>query len=116
MWDAESIWWQRIRLAEQVVKPSDTFVGTTDQIFSSLILQNQQWKNFIESARPLALEHEFMYRNLKGEPFKQKVGEVLLHLFNHGTYHRGQVVTMMRGLGYDKIPQTDLVVFQRIEK
>jgi uncharacterized damage-inducible protein DinB len=38
---------------------------------------------------------------------------MLLHLFNHNTYHRGQLVTMLRQLGMDKIPATDFIVWSR---
>ncbi len=30
-----------------------------------------------------------------------------LHVFNHSTYHRGQIVTIGRGLGYKDAPMTD---------
>jgi uncharacterized damage-inducible protein DinB len=36
-----------------------------------------------------------------------------LHCFNHSTQHRGQLITMMRTLGLDRIPATDLIVYQR---
>jgi uncharacterized damage-inducible protein DinB len=41
------------------------------------------------------------------------VYQILLHLANHNTYHRGQLVNMLRQLGVEKIPQTDFVVWSR---
>ncbi|MGZ3851281.1 MAG: DinB family protein [Flavisolibacter sp.] len=38
---------------------------------------------------------------------------MLLHAFNHGTYHRGQLVNMLRQLGVDKIPGTDFIAWSR---
>jgi uncharacterized damage-inducible protein DinB len=38
---------------------------------------------------------------------------MLLHVFNHGTYHRGQLVTMLRQLGIENIPATDFIVWSR---
>ena len=38
---------------------------------------------------------------------------MLLHLFNHQTFHRGQLVTMLRQNGIEKIPATDFIVFSR---
>ncbi|MFP4551948.1 MAG: DinB family protein [Spirochaetales bacterium] len=35
------------------------------------------------------------YQNLKGEPFAQKRWECLLHVFNHETHHRGQVIQVL---------------------
>jgi uncharacterized damage-inducible protein DinB len=38
---------------------------------------------------------------------------MLLHLFNHGTYHRGQLVNQLRQLGIAKIPPTDFIIWSR---
>lgn len=113
MWDAESIWWQRVKLSEHVVPPSANFKGSTIDVSAALIHQGELWKNWIEKSRNASFEHEFIYYNLRKERFKQPVYEMLLHVFNHGTYHRGQLVCMLRQLGVKVIPQTDLVVFQR---
>ena len=32
---------------------------------------------------------------------------MLHHVFNHATYHRGQLINMLRQLGVEKVPQTD---------
>ncbi|HOY04794.1 MAG TPA: DinB family protein [Saprospiraceae bacterium] len=37
--------------------------------------------------------------------------EFIQHLFNHSTYHRGQVVTIGRQLGYTDAPMTDYNFF-----
>ena len=39
MWDAESIWWQRMKLQEVIVAPSTTFKGSTLDVSTSLIHQ-----------------------------------------------------------------------------
>jgi len=42
--------------------------------------------------------------------------QILLHIFNHGTYHRGQLVTILQQLNIQNIPQTDFIVWTRKEK
>jgi uncharacterized damage-inducible protein DinB len=37
----------------------------------------------------------------------------LLHLINHGSYHRGQVTTMLRQLGVDVSKSQDMVIFHK---
>ena len=64
-------------------------------------------------ATEAALQHEFIYKNTKKDQFKQPVYEMLLHLFNHQTYHRGQLITMLRQSGETNIPNTDLISFLR---
>lgn len=58
------------------------------------------------------LERTLEYRNLKGNAFSSPLREVLLHLANHGTYHRGQIAIMLRRLGATPVG-TDLIGFYR---
>jgi uncharacterized damage-inducible protein DinB len=55
-------------------------------------------------------EAKLAYRNLRGEPFEMPLWQVVFHVVNHGTYHRGQITTMLRQLGYTPAP-TDLHTF-----
>jgi uncharacterized damage-inducible protein DinB len=41
------------------------------------------------------LDSTFTYQNIKGESANKNFGEVLSHLFNHQTHHRGQVSTLL---------------------
>lgn len=59
-----------------------------------------------------ALESTIDYRNIAGRAYTSRVDEMLRHVINHSTYHRGQVVTMLRQLGATVQP-TDLIAFYR---
>ena len=113
MWNSESVWWQRMKLQERIIEPKDSFNGNTSDAIDSLLLQNKQWTEWINNAQEHHLDHVFQYRNFKGEQFKQPLFQMLLHVFNHGTYHRGQIVTMLRQLEIEKIPPTDFIVWSR---
>lgn len=113
MWDAEAIWWQRLKLSEKIIVPSIGFKGTMKEASEGLLQQNKQWNDWLVNAQEHMLQYVFMYQNSKKEQFKQPVHQMLLHLFNHGTYHRGQLVNMLRQLGVEKIPQTDFIVWSR---
>jgi len=112
MWNTDSIWWQRIKLVE-TVQDAGNKSSSIQEITSGLLAQSRQWQNWVEKSTSAALEHEFIYRNSKKEQFKQPVYQVLLHLFNHSTYHRGQLVTMLRQLDVTTIPATDFIFFCR---
>ena len=114
--DAETIWWQRLKLVEYVEAPSKNFTGSFGELAKQSQQQSLQWKEWVDLASENQLQHVFAYQNSKKEQFKQPVNEVLLHLFNHGSYHRGQIVTMFHQLGVDKIPQTDFAFYTRIVK
>jgi uncharacterized damage-inducible protein DinB len=45
-----------------------------------------------------------------GETYTRPLWEPVIHLVNHSTYHRGQVVSLLRQMGY-KSPKTDLVYY-----
>ncbi len=54
-------------------------------------------------------------QDLRGNVHRQQRWQILMHCFNHSSYHRGQLVTMMRQLDLTDIPAMDLVVFQRLQ-
>ncbi|HPH85031.1 MAG TPA: DinB family protein [Ferruginibacter sp.] len=113
LWDAETIWWNRVKLIESKQWPSLGFEGSIIELSNNLLHQSKQWKEWIDLATDATLEHEFIYRNSKRDQFKQPVFEALQHLFNHQTYHRGQLVTMLRQVGVKKVPNTDMIAFSR---
>jgi len=48
------------------------------------------------------------YHNMKGEPATKNFGNLILHLFNHQTHHRGQLTTLLSQNGLD-VGETDLL-------
>jgi uncharacterized damage-inducible protein DinB len=67
---------------------------------------------YVEKLSPADLESTFAYNDLKGNPHHNVLWQTLQHLANHGTYHRGQVTTLLRQLGAKPI-STDLIGFYR---
>ena len=113
--EVENVWWERLKLVERTTL-SGWFTGTFDELSKKWIELSMQWHNWIQNANDANISHVFAYQNSKKEHFKQPVYEMLLHLFNHQTFHRGQLITMFRQLGIDKIPPTDFIVFSRSKK
>jgi uncharacterized damage-inducible protein DinB len=112
MWMAEEVWWQRLKLTENIVLESETFAGSFNELANILAKQSQQFKDWIDNATETQLSHVFAYIRNK-EQLKMPVYQMLQHVFNHATYHRGQLVTMLNQLGADKIPATDFSAFCR---
>ncbi|MHA1568451.1 MAG: DinB family protein [Alphaproteobacteria bacterium] len=56
---------------------------------------------------------DLSYRNFAGKPFTSPLREVLGHLFNHQTHHRGQVHDMISRAGGEP-PALDLIYFTRL--
>src|ERR1700689_3822285 len=52
------------------------------------------------------------YKTVAGTAQAQPLWQMLQHVANHSTYHRGQVTTLLRQLGA-KATSTDLIAFYR---
>ncbi|MBK1439748.1 damage-inducible protein DinB [Parapedobacter sp. ISTM3] len=55
---------------------------------------------------------EVNYKTSKGIPFTNTVGDVLFHIINHSTYHRGQIALLFRQNGMEPL-QTDYIFRKR---
>lgn len=109
---AEFIWLQRLQNID--VKGFPAFDG---QQFpdEKWLASSQDLIKFAEALKQEDFEKPIEYRNLKGEAFSNTVGGIIQHLVNHGTFHRGQLVSILRILGWKKIPSTDYIVWLRIK-
>jgi uncharacterized damage-inducible protein DinB len=110
--DAESIWWQRLKLQEYVERPGESFTGSFEELQKKLLQQSRLFSEWVDNAGEHQLQHVFAYIRGK-EQHKMQVCNMLLHLFNHNSYHRGQLVTMLRQSGVTKIPSTDFAAYLR---
>ncbi len=55
----------------------------------------------------------FEYRLLSGAPGTSPFWQMLQHVVNHASYHRGQVTTMLRQLEMPPVKSTDMITFYR---
>jgi uncharacterized damage-inducible protein DinB len=53
------------------------------------------------------------YQTTSGKPHRQPLQDILLHLFNHQTHHRGQAHACCSILTGNEPPSLDLLAFQR---
>ncbi|MBS1759178.1 MAG: DinB family protein [Bacteroidetes bacterium] len=116
IWNAESIWWQRMKLQERILAPSENFEGEIKTLHNEILIQSTMWKDWTEGASEMMLEHVLQYHNTKKEYFKQPCWQIVFHVFNHTNYHRGQLVNMLRQLNIENIPATDFIVWSRHKK
>ena len=67
----------------------------------------------VDSLDETGLEQVIAYHLLNGQPGASRAWHIVQHLVNHGTYHRGQVTTMLRQLGAEPAKPMDLIAFYR---
>lgn len=67
---------------------------------------------FVASLKAEDLDRVYTVRTTSGGIFTHPLRQMLQHLANHSTYHRGQVTTLLRQLGAKPVG-TDLITFYR---
>ena len=68
--------------------------------------------DYIASLTPEDVQRVVHHTTTAGVPQAAPLWHMLQHLANHGTYHRGQITTLLRQLGA-KATGTDLITFYR---
>jgi uncharacterized damage-inducible protein DinB len=113
IWDAQHIWVKRMQGSSQSNWPSASFKGSKDDSLNGLIESSSELSAFLRAKPKSFLSTLYPYKNMKGEPFENTYEDTLFHVVNHSTYHRGQIITMLREAGLKQLPSTDLIHYLR---
>jgi len=110
---AECVW--RGRWAGEPPAPmidADQFL-TVDAIRTAWQEHETRLRAFVETLGEDGIERAITYRTLAGQSQTAVFANMLRHLVNHGTYHRGQVTTMLRQMGAAPPASLDLITYYR---
>ncbi|MGE5275593.1 MAG: DinB family protein [Acidobacteriota bacterium] len=99
VYGADWIWLERWHGRSPRALPSPDEVPTFETLREKWTEVQDRQRSFVEALTPERLAEGLSYANFKGETWTYPLGEALLHVVNHGTYHRGQVTTLLRQLG-----------------
>ncbi len=111
IWVAEHVWMCRIEGIEWKNLASRHDGQNTKQISDDLLLSTNYYIKKLNSMAESELERKIDYKLLSGELGQSSVLNIIHHVMNHSTYHRGQLVTMGRELGFTDPPKTDYMLF-----
>jgi uncharacterized damage-inducible protein DinB len=70
------------------------------------------WQNLLMGQVDASAGRVINYSDLKGNPHKTPLWQIVLHVVNHGTHHRGQAAGFIRSMGHTP-PQLDLIAYYR---
>jgi len=108
---ADRVWLSRVK-----GEPPAPFITPEDRRLE--VLQNdwpallQRWKLFTDPLSDQDMLANISYKDTKGNPYVSPLWQILLHLVNHGTHHRGQVSGFLRAMGHTPQP-LDLIAYYR---
>jgi len=106
----------RVWLARVTGGPHPGFISDRDRSLAVLQTEwpelHERWKQWINGLSVADTSRVLSYTDLKGNAWSQPLWQVVLHVVNHGTHHRGQVSGFLRTLGQNP-PGTDLIYYYR---
>ena len=109
---ADRVWMKRIQGNTQpgaFISPEDRDLGLLKREWPALL---EQWKQWGAGLTDESVNQKANYHDLKGNPHSTTLWQIVLHVVNHGTHHRGQVAGFLRALGKTP-PPLDLIAFYR---
>lgn len=87
--------------------------------FADVVGLRERWtaveehrESWLDSLRPEAVAAPVSYKSLAGVPATGPLWQLVQHVANHSSYHRGQVLMMLRQLGAQPV-STDMVLWDR---
>ena len=107
---AQKIWLNRTLEREIEVNPWKKY--TVQECVSQSTIITSEWINLLESLKASDLERRIDYKNTKGEMFTNTIKDIITHVINHSSYHRGQIAQKVKKLG-GKPAVTDYIFYQR---
>ena len=110
---AEGVWHQRLENVTPTVfyKLSENANGNEE--LEKWLNVTRGLTNLVLSYTEAQLMESCTYTVMNGNTYTSARWQMIQHCFNHSTYHRGQLVTMMRQVGVTAIPNTDLISYYR---
>ena len=119
IWDADLVWLKRLQGESFTEWPSKDFKGDTGALMAGWLQNTIDFKNFVAAKGPEYLQTQINYKNMAGKPYSNTVEEIIYHVVNHGTFHRGQIITMLRANRWtelaanEELTSTDLITYLR---
>ena len=111
IWLAEMGWLSRLKGNSWNTDLVNDFKGPARDLFTAWAKTSKEFHDYVKMA---SLDEVISFR-FKGENLTMPSTEIVQTVLNHGSYHRGQIVTMLRQLGVEQINQTDYVLWVSIK-
>jgi uncharacterized damage-inducible protein DinB len=108
----EWVWLERFQGRSPSAMPDNSRFADLDSLREHWAPIGSQLVKFVRGLTQEDLNGVLEYKTMKFGVYKSPLWQSLQHVANHGTYHRGQITTMLRQHGAQPIP-TDIMHFYR---
>ena len=111
IYGAESIWTVRMHGESPAGFPSVDSLPDVATLRAGWTTLESRLRNFVASLDDAGAGRVVEFKNIAGDSFTTPVWQIVQHMVNHATYHRGQVTTMVRQLGAPPPKSMDLIFY-----
>jgi uncharacterized damage-inducible protein DinB len=112
---ADLVWYKRWVGTSTSLIPYDQFPDATSIRTAWKDLETEV-RQFVGNLGEDGVNRLWDYKLLSGAPDTAPFWQMLVHVVNHASYHRGQVTTLMRQLGATPPKPTDMIAFFRTRR
>ncbi len=116
LWDAQFIWLARLNGESPNTWPSHSFNGNLDEAIEGIKKNSLEFIALIEKLKADDYQRQVELKAIDGTAYFNSVEEIIMHVMNHGTYHRGQLITMLRMVGFTAVESTDFIRYLRMKE
>ena len=103
------LWFSRFAKGYSPTLQLNSIVEQDRHILIQTLQENAlNWITFLNDLDPQDLAGNLNYQTSTGQPKSLPYAATLVHVFNHGTHHRGQISAALTAMGY-ACPELDLV-------
>jgi uncharacterized damage-inducible protein DinB len=112
---AEWAWYQRWQgESPTALLPSDRF-GDLAALRQAWSEHEQKMRAYVGSLGEANVGCVLEYKLLSGQAGASPVWQMVQHVVNHASYHRGQITTMLRQLGAQPAKPMDMIAYYRTQ-
>ena len=113
VYSAEWAWYSRWQgTSPTAMLPLDQFPDVAS-IRKAWTNHEAKMRAFAGGLDEAAINRVYEYKTLGGQPGSSPFWQMLQHVVNHASYHRGQVTTMLRQLGAQPGKSMDMIAYYR---
>lgn len=112
IYGAEWIWLERFQGRSPSALPNMSQFPDVQTLREAWLVHEERLLAFVAGLTQADLDRTMEYKTLKFGVYSNPLWQSMLHVVNHGTYHRGQVTTLLRQLGAQPV-LLDLMHFYR---
>ena len=112
LYAAEVVWYSRWHGSSPALLKGEV-IPDLAAVRRAWLEHEPKMRAFVDELGEAGVGRVFEFKMFGGQPTASPFWQMLQHLVNHGSYHRGQVTSKLRQLGAQPAKSLDMIAFYR---